>query len=91
MAGMPWEAVAYLAFYAVVVFATLFWVLPAFWRWLFFAPPPPPSDAEPGSLAYQMDELTRATDEARREIGSALLPVVERAVQRLGALLDRKP
>jgi hypothetical protein len=87
---MTLELVLFLAFYAVGVFVTLYWALPTFFRWLLLpSEPPPPSDAPPGSLQYQMDELDRATDEARRQIGAALLPIVEDTMALLTRILKR--
>ena len=80
---MTWEALAYIAFYAVIVYLTLFWVLPRFWRWLLFPTKPTETEAPEGSLASEMAKAEQATFEVRQAIAAELLPVLERAVERL--------
>ena len=74
---------------AMVIFVTLFWVLPSIARWLLFPEEPPASDPPEGSAAYQISELERAAFEARKATGAEMRPILERTVVRLDAILRK--
>lgn len=84
---MSWEALAYVAFYAVIVYLTLFWVLPRFWRWLLFPVKPPATEAPEGSVAAETAKIEQATFEVREAIAAELRPILERTVEGLNRRL----
>ena len=76
---------AYVGLLAICTFYVLFVLLPTFFGWLLL-----PEERVDRTVDDHMTEMDRAMYEARKELGAALVPVLEQFVVRLSRILDRR-